>query len=340
MRQEKSINILLKCNLPSRTLKLLFLITLLSACQPSGQAPEQRWQHAVEGAYAANISNDGKYSVVSSIHHGVSLWDLDENALKYSWSQQQSSADNLVLLADIADNNSHALIANRNDFSLWNIDNGKSEGFWSISESNIRDIAVANNGNYLLVGQSNGKVIHITTDNGRRLEFLGHQEKINAVDMMPNGRVAISGSNDFVAYVWDTQSGQVIYRFNHPSRVTMVALDPKGRYAFTADSKKSANIWDLKTGKLVSQLKYFNRQEVFSSVQFSPDGTTLLTGAPSRKVSIWAITTGERLTSWRVTPREDIRPAGAVVYSAAFRDNERVITESSSGYAELWQVNK
>ncbi|WP_407919566.1 WD40 repeat domain-containing protein [Cognaticolwellia mytili] len=323
-----------------RTLKTLFLLTLLSACQPSEQVPEQQWRHAIEGAYAANISNDGKYSVVSSIHHGVSLWDLDKNALKYSWSQQQNSTDNLVLLADIADNNSHALIANRNDFSLWNIDNGKSEGFWSISESNIRDIAVANNGNYLLVGQSNGKVVHITPDNGRRLEFLGHQEKINAVDIMPNGRVAISGSNDFVAYVWDTQSGQVIYRFNHPSRVTMVALDPKGRYAFTADSKKSANIWNLKTGKLVSQLKYFNRQEVFSTVRFSPDGTTLLTGAPSRKVSIWAISTGERLTSWRVTPREDIRPAGAVVYSAAFRDNERVITESSSGYAELWQVNK
>ena len=321
-------------------LKPLFLLLLLSGCQPNGQAPEQRWQHAVEGAYAANISNDAKFSVVSSIHHGVSLWDLEKNSLKYSWSQQQSSADNLVLLTDIADNNSHALIANRHDFSLWNIDNGQSEGFWSITESNIRDIAVSNNGDYLLVGQSNGKVVHVTIANGRRLEFLGHQEKINSVDMLPNGRVAISGSNDFVAYVWDTQSGQVIYRFNHPSRVTMVALDPKGRYAFTADSKKSANIWDLKTGALISKLKYFNRQEVFSSVQFSPDGTTLLTGAPSRKVSIWAIATGERLTSWRVMPREDIRPAGAVVYSAAFRDNKQVITESSSGYAELWQVNK
>jgi len=340
MRQEKSINILLNCNLTIRTLKLLFSLTLLSACQPSGQAPEQRWQHAVEGAYAANISNDAKYSVVSSIHHGVSLWDLEKNALKFNWSQQKNSADNLVLVADIADNNSHALIANRNALSLWNMNNGKSEGFWSISESNIRDVAVSNNGRYLLVGQSNGKVIHINIDNGRRLEFLGHQEKINAVDMMPNGRVAISGSNDFVAYVWDTQSGQVIYRFNHPSRVTMVALDPKGRYAFTADSKKSANIWDLKTGKLISNLKYTNRQEVFSAVQFSPDGTMLLTGAPSRKVSVWAISTGDRMTSWRVTPREDIRPAGAVVYSVAFRDNNQVITESSSGYAELWQVNK
>ena len=340
MPQEKSINILLNCNLKFLKYNIVLLLALLAGCQPAGQAPVKRWQHAAEGAYAANISNDGKYSVVSSIHHGITLWDLNNNALKYSWSQQQNSADNLVLVADIANNNSHALTANRNDFSLWNIDSGQSEGFWSISESTIRDVAVSNNGAHLLIGQGNGKVEHITLATGRRLEFLGHQEKINAVDMLPNGRIAISGSNDFVAYVWDTLSGQVIYRFNHPSRVTMVALDPKGRYAFTADSKKSANIWDLKTGKLVSKLNYFNRQEVFSAVQFSPDGTKLLTGAPSRKVSIWAIATGDRLTSWRVLPRDDIRPAGAVVYSVAFRDNSQVITESSSGYAELWQVNK
>ncbi|NQZ20834.1 MAG: hypothetical protein HRT53_02165 [Colwellia sp.] len=310
---------------------------LLAACQPTEDKPVQRWQHANEGAYAANISNDGKYSVVSSIHHGLSLWDLEKNALKYSWSQQQNSSDNLVLLADISDNNSHALTANRKAFALWNIETGQSEGYWQVRESNIRDIAVANNGAYILLGKTNGTVVHVTMATGRRLEFLGHTEKINAVDMLPNGRIAISGGNDYVAYVWDTQSGQVIYRFNHPSRVTMVALDAKGRFAFTADSKKSSNIWDLRTGKRISQLQYFNRHEVFSSVQFSDDGTKLLTGAPTRKVNLWSILTGERLDSWRVSPKENIRAAGAVVYSVAFRGKNQIITESSSGYAELWQ---
>ena len=311
----------------------------ISGCQPAGQKPLERWQHAVEGAYAANISNDGTLSVVSSIHHGISLWDLEKNALTFNWSQQQNTADNLVLATDISDNNSHVLIASRTNFSLWNTTTGSSEGFWQIKDSNIRDIALANNGKYILLGKSDGKVVHLTPKTGRRIEFLGHDEKINSVDMLPNGRIAISGSNDFVAYVWDTQSGQVIYKFNHPSRVTMVAFDAQGRYAFTADSKKSANIWDLKNGKLISQLQYTNRQEVFSSVRFSPDGQYLVTGAPSRKVSIWQITSGKRLTSWRVTPRKDIRPAGAVVYSVAFSDNNFILTESSSGFAELWQTN-
>lgn len=325
------------CNNKLALLFIALFCLLNSACQPASDKPSQRWQHAIEGAYAANISNDAKYSVVSSIHHGLSLWDLEENSLKYSWSQQQDSSDNLVLLADIADNNSHALTANRSAFSLWNITTGQSEGFWQVRESTIRDIAVANNGDYILLGKTNGIVVHINMSNGRRLEFLGHQEKINAVDMLPNGRIAISGGNDYMAYIWDTQSGQVIYRFNHPSRVTMVALDPKGRYAFTADSKKSSNIWDLKTGKRISQLQYFNRHEVFSSVQFSKDGTQLLTGAPTRKVNLWSIATGERLDTWRVTPKESIRAAGSVVYSVAFRNEKQIITESSSGYAELWQ---
>jgi len=331
---------LLKCNQIFHCFILLLLTTALSACKPSTNAPQQRWQHAVDGSYAGSISNDAHYSVVSSIHHGISLWDLEKNALKFNWAQQQNSADNLVLAVDISNNNSHVLTASRENFALWNMNSGKSEGYWKVRESNIRDIAISNNGDYLLIGKGNGTVVHVSVDTGRRLEFLGHKEKINSVDMLPNGRVAISGGNDFIAYVWDTVSGQVVYKFNHPTRVSKVAIDAKGRFAFSADSMKSANIWDLKTGKLISRLQGTKRHEVFSSVRFSNDGKTLVTGAASKKVSIWDVATGKRLNYWYVTPKESKRPTGAVVYSVAFRDNSHILTESSSGYAELWKIQK
>ncbi len=317
---------------------LILSAIFLVACSPSSDKPIQRFQHAIEGSYAGGISNDGKWSVISSIHHGISVWDLEKDALTYQWSQTQDSSDNLVLAIDVSNNNSHALTASRENFSLWNMNTGQSEGYWKVRESNIRDIAVSNNGNYLLIGKGNGVVVHVSVDTGRRLEFLGHKEKINTVDMMPNGRVAMSGGNDFIAYVWDTKSGQVIYQFNHTSRVSQVALDSKGRFAFSADSMKSAYIWNLKTGELISKLKGTKRHEVFSSVSFSPDGKTLVTGAASSKVSVWDITSGERTASWHVTPKEANRPTGAVVYSLAFRDNSTLITESSSGYAELWHI--
>lgn len=331
---------MLKCNQIFRYCIFLLLPILISACQPASNKPITRWRHAVDGAYAASISDDAKYSVVSSIYNGVTLWDLENNALKFTWAQQQDSADNLVLAIDISNDNSHALTASRENFAVWNMKTGKSEGYWKVRESNIRDIAIANEGKYLLIGKGNGTVVHVNTQNGRRLEFLGHKEKINSVDMLPNGRIAMSGGNDFIAYVWDTVSGQVIYKFNHPTRVSKVALDAKGRFAFSAGSMKIANIWDLKTGKLISQLQGTKRQEVFSSVSFSNDGKIMITGAASKKVSVWEIATGKRLAYWYVTPKESNRPTGAVVYSVAFRDNNHILTESSSGYAELWQINK
>jgi len=304
------------------------------------QEPQERWQQSVEGAYAGQISSDAKFSVISSIYHGVSVWDLTKNQRIFNWAQEQKNSDNLVLSIDISDNSSHVMTANRDNFALWNLQSGKSEGYWKVRESHIRDIAISNNGDYLLIGKSNGTVVHVAVDTGRRLEFLGHKEKVNTVDMLPNGRVAISGGNDFTAYVWDTQSGQVVYQFNHSSRVSKVALDAHGRYAFSADSMKGAYIWDLKTGKRISSLQGTKRQEVFSTARFSLDGKTLITGAASRKVSVWDIATGKRLSHWFVTPKEAKRPTGAVVYSVAFGDNNDLLTISSSGYVESWPITK
>ncbi len=316
------------------------LLLALSACKPTTKEPLKRWQQAVEGAYAGNISNDGKFSVISSIHHGLSVWDLTKNQRLYNWAQEQNTSDNLVLAIDISEDSGHVLTANRENFALWNLKTGKSEGYWQIRESNIRDIALSNGGNYLLIGKSNGTVVHIAVDTGRRLEFLGHKEKVNSVDMLPNGRVAISGANDFTAYVWDTKSGQIVYQFNHNSRVSKVALDTQGRFAFSADSMKGAYIWDLKTGKRISSLQGTKRHEVFSSVRFSADGKTMITGAATSKVSVWDIETGQRKAHWFVTPKEAKRPTGAVVYSVAFGDNSNLLTISSSGYVESWPMQK
>nr|WP_106404029.1 PQQ-binding-like beta-propeller repeat protein [Paraglaciecola hydrolytica] len=310
---------------------------LLTACGELTNTAEQTFHHADEGIDAANISPDGTLAVISNLSNGISVWDLAKNEKRYIWNHQ-GEGNNLVVNIHIAFDNSYAVTSDQDAFALWNLANGEPEGFWRIDESNIRDIAVANQGNGILVGRSNGKVMFFEPRTGRRLEFLGHTEKTNSVDLSPNGFYALSGGNDYVAYLWDTRTGQVVYKFDHPSRVTKVALDDEGRFAFTADSKRDARIWDLSTGREVSNLRYFERQKIFSTAVFSKDGKYLLTGSPARRLNLWDVQSGDEIKSWRVTPRAGSQPQTAVVFAVGFLADNKVISESSSGLAEIWPI--
>ena len=309
------------------------LLTLVS-CTPIDKQADFTVEHAARGAFAAAISHDGRYSLVSSVEHGVSLWDNQVHGLKYQWQHSEPDG-NLVHSLAIAYDNSVAVTAENNTFAIWDITSGQNLGFYQIQTGSIRDIAISNQGRYVLYGRSDNVVVHLDLDSGRRIEFLGHEEKINSIALSPNGAFALTGSNDYAAYFWDTRTGQVIHRFNHPSRVTKVALDATGQYAFTADSLKKASIWRLTSGDLVSQLQYIARQKIFSAVRFNQSATLLATGAPNRELTLWRVSDGQKLGLWKVQPREGSRPKSAVVFDVTFIEQDKALmTESSSGLLE------
>lgn len=317
----------------------LLVIVLLCGCDAPSSTPIKSERHAQVGTYAADISADATLSVISTAQDGILVWDLNAASLLYKWGQQEEDArPNTIENIHIAADNSYVVTSDREAFALWNLQTGEPEGFWRIDEASIRDLAVSNNGRGILVGRGNGKVMFFEPQTGRRLEFLAHQEKVNSVDISPNGYYALTGGNDYVAYLWDTRSGQVIHRFTHSSRVTKVILDDQGRYAFTADSKRDARIWDLQTGKEISQLRYLQRQKIFSSAAFSADGQYLVTGSPARRINLWSVKTGEEISEWRVEPKQDTQPPGAIVYAVGFNQLNQVLSESSSGLLELWSI--
>ncbi len=315
----------------------IFLSLWLAGCSEVQKSPLLQTEHSAFGTVAAAISPKAKLAAVSSLTSGVVVWDLQDHSAKYRISQQQQTENFISQLAFSSDG-AFLLSAASDSFSMWRMSDGKNIGFWSLPESAVRDIAISDGGNHLLIGQNDGKVQHITLKSGRRLEFLGHTEKVNSVALSPNGRYALSGGNDLKAYLWDTQSGQIIQTFVHPTRVTKVALDLTGKFAFTADSQQQATVWDLKTGQPKLQLA-MGRGRVFTVAHFSDDGRYLLTGAASRRATIWNIETGKVVEDFMVSPTEGTRPASSVVYDVAFIAPNRILTESSSGQAEEWEFN-
>ncbi|MFA0502266.1 WD40 repeat domain-containing protein, partial [Vibrio sp. 10N.222.46.A1] len=198
---------------------------------------------------------------------------------------------------------------------------------------------ISSNGEKVLLGLSNGKAIYVDLVTGRRLEFLAHREKVNSVSLSSNGRYALSGGNDYKAYLWDTESGLVLRTFEHEQRVVRVALQRDGELAFTSDGGNQAMIWDLETGEPQAQLQSWSRQLIFSSARFSDDGSMLVTGTPSSQVSVWNTQDGKRISRHDAEPLKDARPPRAVVYDAAFDDKNRVISGTSAGIAQAWNVD-
>lgn len=315
------------------------LLALAVACQPSHPDAVQHIRHTDDGVLDAALADNGQISVTSTLRHGVIVWDNQAQQLKYRWYLSENE-QNLVTHIALSPDNSMAVIADKTRFALFSLITGENNGFFEVNASSIRDIALSNQGTSVLYGRKDGTVVHVNLQTGRRIEFLGHQESINAVALSANGRYALSGANDYSAYLWDTNTGQVVYRFNHSSRVTQVAFDAQGRYAFTAGSMDKAKIWNLNTGALLSQLQYIERQKIFSAVRFSDDGLTLATGSPSRKVELWQTKTGTPLTSFHVEPKQGSRPKAAVVLAVAFAQNGQLMTQSSNGLLEYFEIEE
>jgi WD40 repeat protein len=317
-------------------ISLAIVSMLLNGCLFSS-GPEQTWHISPTGSTAFALSRDARFAITFSQQQQLKLWDLAEDKeLAHLGALDQESSD--VVHIRISDNKRFAVTASSTNFAVWDLAWSQATGLWSISDGTIRDIDISSDGEQILMGLTNGKAIYVDLVNGRRLEFLAHQEKVNSVALSANGRYALTGGNDYFAYLWDTKTGHIVRRYEHEQRVVRVALQREGELAFTSDGGNQARIWNISDGTEVSQLSSFSRQLIFSTARFSDDGRYLVTGTPASKVTVWQVQSGEKLSSFEAAPTKDARPPRAVVYDAAFDGNGRVISATSAGIAEAWKL--
>ncbi|MGB0495401.1 MAG: WD40 repeat domain-containing protein [Kangiellaceae bacterium] len=317
------------------SLFLSILLIFLCACNQTEKAAAE-FQHSAVGTVDAVISDDARYSIVSSVNHGVGYWDLKENKLLFNWSHNDSDEQGIVATG-LSPDNKRAITADSRNFVIWNTTSGKSYGYWR-APARIRAVAISDLGRYVLLGLEDGRAIHIDMNTGRRLEFTGHrQEAVASVDLSANGLWAFTGGNDYRAILWNTQTGIPKRLFEHETRVTLLKLNPAGSLAFTAGTLGNAHIWDLTNGEKLTSLNLKKREYIIVSANFSHDDQYLVTGAPGRDISLWDINNGKREKQWRARTRDQWKPSGAIIYAVAFSlDDKNIYSESSAGYGELW----
>ncbi|MCC5854251.1 MAG: hypothetical protein JJU10_01025 [Idiomarina sp.] len=314
----------------------LGLFTLfLSGCAPDPELM-QRHERSNSRVQAAAISNDGRFSLIATNEEGLRLYDHQTGQLLHNWQQDDEGISQIVSV-DFSHDGGTAIAASRMTIVLWNTATGEVKGAWRNDDGVILDVAVANSGRAVAIARSDGVVLLFEPQTGRRLEFLGHRDRVNTVDISPNGRYVLSGGNDHQAFLWGTRDGQIVHHFPIEQRVIRVRLHPGGEFALVS-SAVEAQIRRLTTGEIHTHLNYHVRQKVFSSAAFSPDGRWLVTGSPSRQVELWSVQNGDRLTFWRVQGRPGDHPPRAAILSTSFASENTIAIETSAGYGELWRI--
>jgi WD40 repeat protein len=77
----------------------------------------------------------------------------------------------------------------------------------------------------------------------------GHGATVETVVVTPDGRLAISGSDDGTAKVWDIERGRELYTLaGHEGWVKHIVVTPDGRRAVSAADSNILKVWDLSTG--------------------------------------------------------------------------------------------
>lgn len=313
-----------------KILLLALCTTFLTACQPKAEDIQVL---TTDSSYSASLSNNGNFTLVATQKNGVQCWDLTTHTLRYQWIHGDINTG--VTSTAISPNGLYGASLSRDSVALWTIADGKSFGWWSLPSSG-ESVAVADNG-ALLIGLNDGSVMSLNANKTALIKFLGHTERVNSVALSADGRIALTGSNDMQAILWQAQTGQPIHTWDLGSRVTKVALNDSGSLSFTNGSTNEAKIWDNASGKLLNQLKINRRQMTFSAVRFTQQDSQLLTGTPAREVILWQRDTGKQIGKWQVALTKNSQTRGAVVYSVAIRDTNKVVSISSQGLVETWQ---
>lgn len=129
-----------------------------------------------------------------------------------------------------------------------------------------------------------------------RKVLLGHEGKVWSVAVTPDGRLAVSGSDDKTVRVWEVETGKCLFTFEDEThRVRAVTVTANGRLVVSGAWDRTVRVWEVERGNCSSIFR--GHQGVVNSVAVTPDGRLVVSGSYDRTVRVWEVDTGLCLTT-------------------------------------------
>ncbi len=313
---------------------LCLCATLMCACD-NALKPTRSIEVAVKGIHGGALSDNSEHSVVGSITHGGSFWQIGSRERVFNWNHKEGEATTITV-ADFSNRGEWALTANPFNLVLWNTTSGQGERFWQ-APGEILDAELGPNANFALLGLSDHTAVIFNIRRGGVLRTFQHKNRVRSVDLSQDGKLAITGSEDYTATLWDVESGEKISSIKHQDDVQLVKISPDGTLALSVSKYDKALLWNTQTGEAVGELplgaQHLKRGVRFISARFSEDNNLLITGRPDQLVELWDTATLSKIIEWRMPKRESWKPTSAAAVDVGFgSDGETFSAMASNGF--------
>jgi cytochrome c len=182
----------------------------------------------------------------------------------------------------------------------------------------VRALAISADGKTAVSGSFDTSAIRWSLQSNTAVQVLRfHDGAVNAVVMLPDGRIATGGADGHIG-IWQPgeQRPQIILE-GHTAPVVALAVSPDGATIASASWDRTARVWPLSGG--APRVLEGHEQNV-DAVVFMPDGRLLVTAGYDATLRIWplfestspiVITLPMPLNAVAVAPDGEIVTAGA-----------------------------
>lgn len=274
------------------------------------------------------LSADGRIAVSGSEDKTLRLWDLPSGECLRVLKGHEAAITSVALTAD-----GRFAVSGSADITLrvWHLDSGEC---LMISEfvheqgrnghvTEINSVALSVDGRVAVSGSGNfdgwdgtlciwnlasfrppfnrARTLHPSGNpirRGKPIKILEdcHDGAITSLALSLDGKLAVSGSDDYALCVWNLESGACIKVLNgHKDKITSVALSSDGRLAVSAGWDRTLRLWNLDSGECLRILEVEGYNGVINSISMSADGRVAVSGLNDNTIRVWNLDYTESL---------------------------------------------
>jgi WD40 repeat protein len=252
------------------------------------------------------LTADGKRALSGSRDDTLRLWDLESGRCIHTF---RGHSHDVVAVAITPDGKRGLSASSDSTLRLWDLKTGQSLRTFKGHSSFVSALAITPDGKRALSasGDLTLRLWDLEDSKGFSISqlllpnpfrslhtFKGHSGHIHDMAMTPDGKRAISASDDKTLRLWDLENGQCLRTLEgHLASVYSVAITPDGKRALSGSWDYTLRLWDLESGQSIHTLE--GHSDYAFPVAVTPDGKRALSSSYDRTLRLWDLETGQLL---------------------------------------------